>query len=388
MSGGLATATAGTRPLTPPLRVGNLAVRREWGFAPEYVDGMVRVCRQIAGPLDGFGAAPEADVGSNYRDYVLGSGRRHAVWELIDRAFVMGGHPVEWDRSSSDPADWTARLVATGHPAVVVDQSFIRRADPASIGTDPSLARDELGWQPHSELDAFLDRHARTALAAAARPPQIATWTLIFARTPVGPRVKSRHEVRPRRVQPLPRRGFAHVRVAPEPARHHPGRVHGRTVGATPRLRAIRGAAIPSSIRRLDGPAGRARLRLRRYRPGDRQLDGATRGPRAHCSPRAPGAGRRPQCASALDDAGYRAFFATPDRRPLVLGQHIAERVGASTDAPGWISHVVFGAPPREPRNPDRPTTFVVSGTWSLPAATTTRCLMRSARSPARTCRS
>ncbi len=140
----------------PPLRVGNLAVRREWGFAPEYVDGMVRVCRQIAVRSTVSGTAPEADVGSNYRDYVLGSGRRHAVWELIDRAFVMGGHPIAWDRSSSDSADWTARLVATGHPAVVVDQSFIRRADPASIGTDPSLARDELGWQPRSELDAFL----------------------------------------------------------------------------------------------------------------------------------------------------------------------------------------------------------------------------------------
>lgn len=140
----------------PPLHVGNLAVRREWGFAPEYVDGIVRVCRQIAVRSTVSGTAPEADVGSNYRDYVLGSGRRHAVWELIDRAFVMGGHPIEWDRSSSNSADWTARFVATGHPAVVVDHSFIRRADPASIGTDPSLARDELGWQPHSELDAFL----------------------------------------------------------------------------------------------------------------------------------------------------------------------------------------------------------------------------------------
>lgn len=146
----------GPRAVDPPLRVGNLAVRREWGFAPEYVDGMVRVCRQIAVRSTVLGTPPEADVGSNYRDYVLGSGRRHAVWELIDRAFEMGGHPIEWDRSSGDPAAWTAHLVATGHPAVVVDPSFVRHADPASIGTDPSLARDELAWRPRSDLDAFL----------------------------------------------------------------------------------------------------------------------------------------------------------------------------------------------------------------------------------------
>ena len=77
---------------------------------------MIRVCRQIAVRSIVAGTTPEADVGSSYRDYVLGSGRRHAVWELIDRAFEMGGQPIEWDRSSPDPAAWTARLVATGRP--------------------------------------------------------------------------------------------------------------------------------------------------------------------------------------------------------------------------------------------------------------------------------
>jgi len=139
-----------------PLRVGNLAVRREWGFAPDYVDGMIRVCRQIAVRAEVTGKPAETDVGSNYRDYVLGSGRQHAVWELIDRAFLLDGCPLEWDRSSSDPADWTAQLADTGNPAVVVDPSFIRHADPATIGTDPSKARDELAWRPRGDLDAFL----------------------------------------------------------------------------------------------------------------------------------------------------------------------------------------------------------------------------------------
>jgi hypothetical protein len=63
-----------------------------------------------------------------------------------------------------------------------------------------------------------------------------------------------------------------------------------------------------------------------------------------------------------VDDAAYRAFFAVPGHRPLVLGQHIAERIGASAGAPWWISHVVFGVHPASPREPDRPTIFAVSG--------------------------
>ena len=63
-----------------------------------------------------------------------------------------------------------------------------------------------------------------------------------------------------------------------------------------------------------------------------------------------------------VEDEAYRAFFAAPDRRPLVLGQHIAEHLGASTGSPGWISHVVFGAPPRAAREPDLPTILAVSG--------------------------
>ncbi|HET7828696.1 MAG TPA: hypothetical protein VFL03_04000 [Candidatus Limnocylindrales bacterium] len=62
------------------------------------------------------------------------------------------------------------------------------------------------------------------------------------------------------------------------------------------------------------------------------------------------------------DDPAYRAFFAAPDHRPLVLGQHIAESIGASGGTPWWICHVVFGAPPRQPPTPGAPTVFAVTG--------------------------
>ena len=143
-------------PSISPLRVGNLAVRREWGFAPDYVDGMIRICRQIGVRADVLGTTPEADVGSSYRDYVLGSGHLHAVWELVDRAFDLGGFPLDWDRTSPDPVDWTARHHDSGALAVVVDPVFVRHSDPAVIGTNTSMAREELGWRPRTDLDTFL----------------------------------------------------------------------------------------------------------------------------------------------------------------------------------------------------------------------------------------
>ena len=139
-----------------PLAVGNLAVRRDWGFAPDYVDGIIRILRQIEVRATTSGEPVELDIGSNYRDYVLASGRLHAVWELVDRAFEMANLSLDWDRQDPNPAHWTAVFRSSGTPAVVVDPNLIRPTDPTVIQADPSRARRELGWTPQPGLDRFL----------------------------------------------------------------------------------------------------------------------------------------------------------------------------------------------------------------------------------------
>jgi GDPmannose 4,6-dehydratase len=139
-----------------PLAVGNLAAQRDWGFAPDYVDGIIRVARQIAARAAVLGRSPEADTGANYRDYVLGSGQLHAVWELIDRAYALAELDLDWDRRSDDPARWTARVRRTGTIAIRVDPTLIRPSDPLAIMADASIARHELGWSPRTGLDTFL----------------------------------------------------------------------------------------------------------------------------------------------------------------------------------------------------------------------------------------
>jgi len=157
-----------------PLPVGNLAVRRDWGFAPDFVEGIIRVCRQVSVRAEVAGGQPEPDIGSSYRDYVLATGELHAVWELIDRAFELAGLPLAWDRSSADLADWSARIAASGRLAVVVDPALLRPGEPAALGADPSRARTDLGWQARGGLDAFLKDMLEPELANAA-PGSITT---------------------------------------------------------------------------------------------------------------------------------------------------------------------------------------------------------------------
>jgi GDPmannose 4,6-dehydratase len=142
-------------PPTGPLALGNLKVERDWGFAPDYVDGMIAILRQ------------EATDAAAYRDYVLGTGRLHHVWELVDRAFVLGGFELEWNLDGDDPTAWGATFADSGATAVVVDPAFIRPADPRAIAADPSRARTELGWEPQPGLDVFLEDMLAAPIAGA-----------------------------------------------------------------------------------------------------------------------------------------------------------------------------------------------------------------------------
>jgi GDPmannose 4,6-dehydratase len=91
------------------LVLGNLDARRDWGYAPEYVDAMWRMLQQ---------AEP--------RDYVVGTGVHHSVRQCVEFAFECVG---------LDPDDF-----------VDVDPALIRPAEVDTLLADPTKAREELGW--------------------------------------------------------------------------------------------------------------------------------------------------------------------------------------------------------------------------------------------------
>jgi GDPmannose 4,6-dehydratase len=115
------------------LVLGNLDARRDWGWAPDYVDAMVRALRY-----------PVAD------DYVVASGADRSVRDFVATAFGCVGI-----------ADW--------EPLVKVDSGLVRPADPAVLVGDASKARERLRWAPTAGFEEIVLRMVRADLAELGR---------------------------------------------------------------------------------------------------------------------------------------------------------------------------------------------------------------------------
>ena len=93
--------------------LGNLKARRDWGYAPEYVEAMWLMLQQ-----------PEPD------DYVIATGEMHSVREFAETAFALVG--LRW------------------RDHVEVDPRYFRPAEVEELCGDPSKAAQVLGWQPET----------------------------------------------------------------------------------------------------------------------------------------------------------------------------------------------------------------------------------------------
>jgi GDPmannose 4,6-dehydratase len=113
------TAAAIKLGLATELALGNLDARRDWGYAPDFVDAMWRMLQR-----------EEPD------DYVVGTGVDNSVGDLVNIAFsYLGLDPAEYVRE--DPA-------------------FIRPAEVDLLIADPTKAREQLGWVPTVEFDELV----------------------------------------------------------------------------------------------------------------------------------------------------------------------------------------------------------------------------------------
>ena len=93
------------------LYLGNLEAKRDWGYAPEYVESMWLALQQ-----------GEAD------DYVLGTGECHSVREFLEEAF--GYAKLDWKQH------------------VRIDQRYFRPTETELLLADSTKAREKLGWEP------------------------------------------------------------------------------------------------------------------------------------------------------------------------------------------------------------------------------------------------
>lgn len=114
------------------MQLGNLDVRRDFGFAGDYVDAMYRMLQH--------------DVGD---DYVIGTGQSHSIGEFCETAFRHVGR------------DWQNHVLG--------DPKLFRAIDSRHTAADASKAAAKLGWRPKTsfaELVAMMVDHQVRRLAS------------------------------------------------------------------------------------------------------------------------------------------------------------------------------------------------------------------------------
>ncbi len=129
--------------------LGNLDAKRDWGYAPEYVEGMWRILQQDQ---------PE--------DFVLATGKCYTVRELCERALKRGGFEVEWVGSGAQERGVEPK---TGKTLVEVDPRYYRPAEVDLLLGDASKAKRVLGWETRTTFGELVDLMTDADMAIAAR---------------------------------------------------------------------------------------------------------------------------------------------------------------------------------------------------------------------------
>lgn len=113
--------------LQEKLTLGNLDAKRDWGYAPEYTEGMWRILQHDE---------PE--------DFVLATGETHTVREFTEVAFRAVGIDLEFKGEAEQEKGYDQN----GKLRVEVSPSYYRPTEVELLIGDPAKAKDKLNWQP------------------------------------------------------------------------------------------------------------------------------------------------------------------------------------------------------------------------------------------------
>ncbi len=105
--------------LETTLELGNLDSKRDWGYAPEYVQAMWQMLQQDS---------PD--------DFVIATNETHSIREYLQAAFDYAGLPME--------------------KHVVVNEKYMRPLDVNFLRGDSSKSKSILGWQPKTDFQSLV----------------------------------------------------------------------------------------------------------------------------------------------------------------------------------------------------------------------------------------
>ncbi|MFC1752039.1 GDP-mannose 4,6-dehydratase [Thermoproteota archaeon] len=110
------------------LYIGNLDAKRDWGYAPDYVEAMWLMLQK-----------PEPD------DYVIATGESHSVREFIEATFACIDIPIVWKGKGEKEKGINKK---TGKPIIEIDPRYFRPTEVDYLCGDASKAKKKLGWVP------------------------------------------------------------------------------------------------------------------------------------------------------------------------------------------------------------------------------------------------
>jgi len=146
------------------LRLGNLDAKRDWGYAPEYCEGMWLILQQ-----------------DQPGDYVLATGETHSVREFAELTFKEIGIEIEWEGSGENEngiikkIDWdiARNLVEqkdfenkyrfnftdklkVGDTVISIDPNYYRPTEVDLLIGNPAKAEKELGWKAKTKFSDLI----------------------------------------------------------------------------------------------------------------------------------------------------------------------------------------------------------------------------------------
>lgn len=134
------------------LYLGNLEAKRDWGYAPEYVECMWLMLQQNE---------PE--------DYVIGTGESHSVREFVEQAFKYVGIEIAWEgkgikergivKSVRLEAPHDSRFTFSPRPGDVIieiDSRYFRPTEVEHLQADIKKARRKLLWEPRVTFEDLI----------------------------------------------------------------------------------------------------------------------------------------------------------------------------------------------------------------------------------------
>lgn len=118
------------------LLLGNMDAKRDWGYAPEYVEGMWRILQ-----------ADKPD------DYVLATNETQTVRRFVEESFKYFNEEIVWE---GEGVNEIGKLKSSGKKVVGINPRYFRPTEVELLIGDYAKAKRDLGWEPKTKFEELV----------------------------------------------------------------------------------------------------------------------------------------------------------------------------------------------------------------------------------------